>query len=771
MLHNLIKGLDLTLGNWTSVSYLLGASIFGMISGILPGLGGPVILSITLALIFHIPLTGVLCIFLAIHAASFFTSSITAILLNTPQHAESFAVTFDGFPMAQRGEAGRALGISAASTCIGGFVGCACLIGFIQIINYLPNLFHPPEYVALITIALLLVATLGTDAASKAVMSVGLGLIIATIGQDQDTGAFRFTFNAVGLSGGVGLVSMALGAFAIPQMVLLFGVSDRVARQDMTGREIGKVAPAEIGQHFGRQVIEGILETCRHWVVCVLSGLIGVLTGLIPGIGAFAANFMSYGLIQQTSKKRALFGTGIAEGIIAPEGSSLSKEAGGMVPLLGLGIPGGVAGALFLAALSIKGLRPGFGFTATNPEVAYEIVWIIAFGGLIGTLIGVLAAPYLARVTRIPGPCLVPIILSLAVVGAYSTGPSFFLVMEVPIFALIGFVFRRLRYAVAVLVIALVLGPTYEDNIYLTHQIYLGWSFLDRPFADVLGAIAVAMLVLKVRQQRRETRKEKAVLEELVGEERLIAEHRYLDTKYAYPFLGLVTTTLMFMIGMAAALYALFSLGAINAIMPTFGGFLAVAGALFRLPGDMAGYRRYRQKREVSAAGAAQSSAVGLPGVPQSALAGTSSLERGAGGVMTLGTDNLTDYRAGIASLVEPLQASELAAVVPETAGEPGRYPEIAVGQWGWHGQYSREFAAFAWFAGLIAAVWFCGFYVSLPAFGLAYSLFGTRRTFESILSRVVFGAFIGAFGWVQAFLIFRLLHINFTPVLHFLMF
>src|ERR1700734_2149691 len=148
MLQNLLHGLT-GLSNTEGILYLFGGSFIGMILGVIPGLGGAVVLSIIFAFIYHISLPGTIVLFLATHAASYYSASVTSILLNTPAHPEAFAVTFDGFPMAQRGEAGRALGISATATCIGGILGCAALVGFIQIINVLPTLFHPPEYVGL----------------------------------------------------------------------------------------------------------------------------------------------------------------------------------------------------------------------------------------------------------------------------------------------------------------------------------------------------------------------------------------------------------------------------------------------------------------------------------------------------------------------------------------------------------------------------------------------------------------------------------------------
>ncbi len=753
MVHNLFAGLR-ALGNGPAIAYLLASSLVGMLGGVLPGLGGPVLLSIVLALIYHVSLTGALCIFLAIHAASFFTSSITAILLNTPSHAESFAVTFDGFPMAQSGQAGRALGISAASTCLGGFVGCAVLVGFIQVMNVIPTLFHPPEYVMLILIALLLVGTLGTDAVSKAVVSMGLGIMIASIGQDPVTGAFRYTFNAIGLYSGVSLVGLALGLFAIPQMILLFGIAERVARQDMTGREIGKVDVAEIGDHFGRQVIDGIGDTFGHWVVVLRAGLIGALCGLVPGIGAFAANFMSYGVAQQFSKRREEFGTGIPEGIIAPEGSSLAKEAGGLVPLLALGIPGGVGSALFLAALTIKDVHVGYNFTVTYPTLAYEMMWIVALGGLIGTVIGVIAAPWLARVTKIPGPCLVPILMGLSVLGAYVAATQFFVVVEVVVFSFLGLVLRRLRYAIAVLVIALVLGPTLEANIYQTHLIFSGWSFLGRPLTDVLGALAIGIAVLKMTQQRRDRRAARRPIEALEGAEREAAEEAWERKRHPYPLLGALATTFFFAVSVAFAVYAVENYGYLTAVMPMIGSSLCALAALSRMPGDIGGYIQYRRHREGPAAAAAQ------------AVAPTPLPERERV-LASVGDGNPLEV------LIEGRYETDLDLELIESVGPsatttgPRQLPPIEEHAWGRHGQYTRELVAFGWFIFLVVACYLFGFFVGLPAFCMLYALTGLRRTFSSWRARLLFGVCTAAGTWGMARIMFNLIHITYTPVIH----
>jgi hypothetical protein len=547
-------------------------------------------------------------------------------------------------------------------------------------------------------------------------------------------------------------VALAIGLFAIPQMILLFGVAERVARQDMTGREIGKVDAAEIGDHFGRQVIAGIGETFRHWFVCVRAALIGVICGLIPGIGAFAANFMSYGVAQQMSKKRDQFGSGIAEGIIAPEGSSLAKEAGGLVPLFALGIPGGVGSALFLAALAIKNVHVGYNFTVIYPTLAYEAMWIVAIGGVLGTAMGVFAAPLLARITRIPGPCLVPVIMSLTVIGAYVSGSNFFTVMELLIFALIGLVLRRLRYAIAVLVIALVLGETLETNIHLTQQIFPDWSFLHRPLTDILGLLAIAIAVLKVVQQHHDRRREEAPLKELEGAELAAAADALERRRRPYPLLAMITTIVFLGLGIGIVVYSATSYNLETGIMPVVGGSLSIAGALTRVPGDVAGYLRYRKNRPLGPT----SEPLGAPLEP----AVVQSPERERSLVMsTIG--GATDEGEEMAD--EDLEL--LFAAGPPTVG--ARYPAITDKSWGLHGQYTREVVAIGWFIFLIALCWLFDFFVALPAFCLLYSLTATRRTFAGLPARIIFGVCIAAASWGMTIGFFNILHITFTPVIN----
>ena len=750
MLENLLHGLT-ALGGGSAIAYLVGGALIGMFLGVIPGLGGPVVLSIILAFVYHIDLTGTLCLFLGTHAGSYFSASVTSILLNTPAHPEAFAVTFDGFPMAQRGEAGRALGISATSTCIGGFIGCAVLVGFIQIISDLPNLFHPPEYVALVLIAMLLVGTLGTDQVSKAIISAGIGLMCASVGASVITGVFRYSFGAVGLYSGISLVALTLGTFAIPQMVMVFGSGTTVARQDMTGREVKATEAVGLSRGFGRQVIGGIVETLHHRGLLLMSALIGVVTGIIPGIGGFAANFMSYGVAQQTSKRREMFGTGIPEGIIAPEGSSLSKEAGGLVPILALGIPGGVGGALLLAALAIKDIQVGYGFSGRYPTLPYEMVWIIALAGLIGTAAGVLVAPLLAKVTKVPGPVLVPFVMALAVLGTFVADLSFFEVMEVLVFGILGLALRRLRYSLGAFVIGLVLGPTFETNIYLTHNVYKGVSFVsERPFADVLFLIAIGVLVLKTVQIRRDKKLEIAAYATEVAQlddilmrgEAIRAQQR---KRNPYPLLAPMTTVFLVAVSIFWIVYGSLSYSFVTAVMPVIAGALVAGPALYRLPRDIHGYVLYRREKNRNASAPGGEVVVGREVVPTGASAQVSTGNH----VMSFSTP---------ADLVE--------AMGPAPITTSDHFAPIEFKAWGRHGQYSRELLAYAWLMALILACYVFGFQWGVPAFVAAYGLTCTRRIFVTLRGRILFSAIGAAVMWFAAYEMFHLVHVTFTPVI-----
>ena len=749
-MQNLIHGLG-ALGTGEAIAYLFGGALLGMIIGIIPGLSVVVILSLILIFTYHIDLTGALCLFIGAQCGGFYSASVSAILLNTPAHPEALPITFDGYPMARQGNPGRALGLSAASTCVGGFIGCGVLIAFLQVIDDFPDVFHPPEYLALVVLALLLAGTLGTDSVGKAIVAAGAGILISSVGPSAITGTFRYTFGAIGLEAGVSVVALALGMFAIPQMVMVYGTGTATARQDMSGRELGSVDPVEISKGYTKELLKGVLEAFRHWPMLLQSGIVGGVTGIIPGIGGFTGNFMAYGIARQTSRNRHRYGTGIPEGIIAPEGSSLSKEAGHVIPIIGLGIPGGVAGALFIGLFSIKSINVGYGFQQAHPNVTGEIVWIIALSGLIGTLAGVLIGPQIARVTRIPGPLIVPFIFAICISGVFLTDSLFFSVIEILVFAIIGLAFRRLGYPLGSLIIGLVLGSTFETNIYLTKNIYPGISFVaHRPLADVIFLLAFLVLLSKWNEHRRDIRernaKSAAEIESCSDELSRLETRRQQQLLLApYPLLALLMDVFLLCVATFFIVYAAVNYGGATSLFPVVGAICVGLPALCFLPNDVRRYLLYRDMRRSAMADPEHG---GIPGFGEAASAGIP------------GSSEINSMELSTASLSKGVD------LVRKQTTSLTLVPESKVRSWGPNGQYRRELFALVWLFGLVVLCWLCGFVIGTALFMATYGMLATRRYLRTIQQRVLFAAISTFAIWLVTYEMFHLTGLDFTPML-----
>lgn len=767
MAQHLWQGLA-AFGSLKVLGLLLTGVFLGVFMGVLPGLGVAMVLSIMLAFVYHLGVTSAIALMLGTQAASYFSASITAILLNSPGAPESMATTFDGHKMAARGDAGKALGISASATAIGGLVGCAALLGLLQVVDYLPNVFHPPEYVALIVLAVILTATLGTDSVTKAILSAALGLMISFIGNDSVTGDYRFTFGIPSLYGGISVVALALGSFAVPQMVFMYG----------TNRAITADTPGGSIPDFRRQVREGVAESLRHWFLLLRSAVIGVLCGVIPGIGGFAANFLSYGVAQQTSKNGQKFGTGVAEGIIAPEASSLSKEAGSLVPALGLGLPSGLGMVLFLAALSILGLQPGPGFTAKHPVLPYTMLWSVAIAGLLGTTVGLVAAPALARVTRVRGPLLFPFIVGLAVVGSFASDASMTTVVEVLCFAFVGIILRRLRYSLAALAVGLVLGPTFEDNVFLTKQIF-GASFLERPLTVIIFVLCIVVLVAQVIRARRSG----GIASEAV-EEAARGDHRLLD----------IVVAAGFVVGGGFYVNAATHYSSQTRLLPLIVGSVATAMGLLRLTGLLVHLARSRRRAGaggeaptdqpaglLDGAGIPASDHPGGPSSPDGPTPDGAPGEDGpspdgvSGGVVRAAgrggrsaTAVVAPASTGIDQRRSPAYADPAAApgvdAVPIGSLAAAQAPVAPEPQQDMRRRYLREVAGYAWVLAMVAAAWLFGFRWAIPVVVVLYGLFGV--SYRSQRQRIAFavGSAVVMGGVVWG--IFDLLHLTYSGVI-----
>ncbi len=492
--HSMLSGLS-NFANPIALTIVVGATLIGIVVGATPGLGGIVLLVILLPFLYNMnPVLG-LGLMLASHSAIYYAGSTTAILINTPGAPESAATCIDGYAMTARGQAARALGISAVATTFGGWFGAIAILAAIPVMLSLVDLFHPPEYFFLSLLAVVIIGQLQSRSPTKALLSGLFGFLLSFIGAAASTGTLRFTFGNLGLYDGLNTGAVAIGLFALSQMFILFGTPP----------------PSAAGQRFRlnraawAQVAVGARDVLPRWWLTVRSAAIGVLCGVIPGIGSTAANFLSYGQAMRTSKHPERFGTGIPEGVIAPEASSISKEAGALIPTVALGIPNGPAMAVLLAAFSILGLVPGPDMLTTHLDLVFWMVWVLAASSLLASAVGLGFAPLLARVTLVPGRVLMPFVLVLAAIGAYASTSDLTQVLVMVLMGIVGLAMKRYGYSLPAVIVGVVLGGTAENNLILTTKIF-GWTFLERPITDLLIAAIVAVVIGGVIGRRRAQR-------------------------------------------------------------------------------------------------------------------------------------------------------------------------------------------------------------------------------------------------------------------------
>ena len=714
MTHNLFSGFSQLLTP-EAIGLLFAGMAIGMFMGMLPGMGVSLALSLMLPFLYHMSVIPAITLMLATQAASYYAASITAILLNTPGAPESYPTTLDGFPMAQRGEAGRALAISAASTWAGGWIACAVLLILLPFSGDLINVFHPPEFVAIIILALVLIGGTGESTSSgKVILSGAIGLMLSFVGSDPVTGIYRFTFGSLALADGLNVVPFALGVFAMTQMVVMFGRNESVASG----------AQAMLARGFRRQVGQGLGDAARSWIHILRSALVASVLGLIPGIGGFSANFISYSLGRQVSRKSGDFGTGVPAGVASAEGSSLAKEVGSLVPAVALGLPSGVGMVIFIAALTILGVQPGPTLLHSQPALPYSMMWVMAIAGLLSCGVGLIITPWLSRATNVRGPVMMPIIISLAVLGSFASVTGFVGVVELGVFAAVGVVMRKLGYSLAAMTIGLVLGSTFADNLHLTQSIY-GWGFFAHsPLADVFLAISLILLVLIGWRGRR-------------GRDQAIVtpERAARGPRRPHPVLEPVTEVVIVVV---SVIYMTIALGypAAAGGLPAVIAAIAAAVAASRLASR--GVRAAADARRLGSARIAVEGEAAMVGVPDVAAMPVGS-EPGSGG--------------GLDGHPGPFGQSDQSE---PTADHP--QPSRA------RGRTVREFAALGWIWAAVAASYLFGFEIGVPVVAAAYCL--TSVEWSHRWQRLAYAAVVTGVAFVIAYGFTSLFNLTFSGIL-----
>lgn len=485
---------------------LLGPEVFFyMIIGILvctaaavtPGLGGLFALAIMLPFAFRLdPIAGI-AMLLGVNVVSATGNTITSILFGIPGSASGVASTFDGYPMAQRGEGVRAVSAGLVASAVGGVIGAIMLALALPVLRPIVLAVRPPEFLALILMALVMMAFVGERDTLKGLISGGLGLMFSFIGLEQSTASQRYTFGELYLWDGLRLVPVVLGLFAVTEMISAIQRGGAIAQKRST-------------KGWRGQMVQGTLDVFRHWMATLQSSVAGLWVGLAPGLGDSAAQFVGYGQVARTSKNRHLFGKGTVEGVIGADAATNSKEGGALVPTLAFGIPGSSSMAIIIGAFIAFGVQPGPEMLEQNLDLVWMIIWILVIANIIATVVSLGITPMMAKLTELRAALIVPPILIAAVLGAYTSSYHFGDILTVVLLGFAGWLLQRYGYSRAIFLVAFVLGILLEKYYLLTMRAY-GMSFITRPITlailglTVLIAVVPAIKAVRNRLQERES--------------------------------------------------------------------------------------------------------------------------------------------------------------------------------------------------------------------------------------------------------------------------
>lgn len=473
----------LTLLSPQNVLALVAGTLYGLFIGALPGVGPTFGVASMLPLTYNLPTDTAIVFLAAIHASSAYGDSIASILINTPGGAGSVASCWDGYPLARQGKAGLALGISAGGSVIGGFVGWLALALTSPILIYVALAIGPAEYAMIALFALSLLAVAAEGQLVKGLILCGVGLALSFFGPDPVTGFNRFTFKNLYLEGGIDLVPVVLGLFALSQAI-------KLATQGDTGEmETFKATD---------RVIDGVKAIFRYPVTLIRSGIIGILLGIMPALGISTANIVAYMYEKRSApeKERKTFGEGNIRGLLAPETAKSACIVGDLVPTFTLGIPGSATTALFLAAMMLHGVTPGPAFFQKG-VLSYTVFAGILMAQFCFFIGGLFLARAFAKTINIPNSYLAPGIVALCVLGAYAPSNEIIDVLVMIIFGVIGYLWARRGYPVSCVVLGLVLGSMLEGNY--RRAMIIGDNnpliFLTEPIAGAFLLLTILSLV------------------------------------------------------------------------------------------------------------------------------------------------------------------------------------------------------------------------------------------------------------------------------------
>ena len=458
----------------------------GTVVGIMPGLGPPATIAMLLPLTFLMSPASAMIMLAGIYYGAKYGGSTTSILLNVPGESASIVTCLDGYQMAKKGRAGAALGIAAIASFVAGTVGVLGLMFVAPPLARFALAFSSPEYFALMALGLAMVVLLAGHSMVKALLAMLVGLWIATIGTDLFSSTSRFTFGRMELLSGIDFVVVAIGVFALGEVL---GNLEEV--------EESQLLPVPKGL---RNLLPTVQDLKDSRFAFVNGSVVGFLIGCLPGGGSTIASFISYGIEKAVSKRPEQFGSGVVEGVAAPEGANNSETGGALVPLLTLGIPGSGTTAILLAALVLWGFKPGPLFISENPSLFWSLVASMYIGNVMLLVLNLPLVPLFAQVLRTPAYVLYPVIFGVSIVGVYSISGSVFDIGLLAAFGLLGYAMRKLDFPSAPLILGLVLGGAMERALRQSLMMSDGSLaiLVARPISAVMLSLALLILLMPV---------------------------------------------------------------------------------------------------------------------------------------------------------------------------------------------------------------------------------------------------------------------------------
>jgi putative tricarboxylic transport membrane protein len=476
----LFHGFAVVLSPFNLLLMLIGI-VLGVIIGVLPGLGGANGVAILLPLTFTMPPTSAIIMLSCIYWGALFGGAITSVLFNIPGEPWSVATTFDGYPLAQQGRAGEALTASFTSSFIGALFAVVMITFLAPLVAKFALRFGPPEFFSVYLLTFCSFIGMGKGSPWKTLVSMLLGFAFAAIGMDNITGRLRLTFGFPELMRGVDFLIAVIGLFGIGEILLSMeeGLS-------FSGKS-AKIDP--------KIVLATWKKLPAYWMTSLRSCLIGCWMGITPG-GATPASFMSYGVAKRMSKHGDKFGSGHLEGVVAPETAAHAAGTSALLPMLALGIPGSPTAAVLLGGLLIWGLQPGPLLFVEQKDFVWGLIASMYLGNLAGLLIVLTCVPLFAAILRVPFSIIAPVIIVICGIGAYSVHSAMLDVWFMLGFGVVGYIFKKLDYPLAPLVLALVLGDRAEDSFRQAMLISQGdlSVFFSNALVGSITALALVML-------------------------------------------------------------------------------------------------------------------------------------------------------------------------------------------------------------------------------------------------------------------------------------